>query len=132
MPKNSVAISSIWCASSKITTSYGGSTCASGQAERSARSAKNRWWFTTMSCASTARRRMPVTKQRSKNGQRAPSRVSGVAETSRQSGESSGSSVRSARSPVVVFAIQATMRSSSGVGTNDACRVCCSRRRRHR
>ena len=30
-PKNSVATSSIWCASSKITTSYGGSTCASGQ-----------------------------------------------------------------------------------------------------
>ena len=30
-PKNSVATSSIWWASSKITASYGGSTCASGQ-----------------------------------------------------------------------------------------------------
>ena len=47
VPKKSVAMSSIWCASSKMTASYAGMTlaCAPRGPVRSARSARKRWWF---------------------------------------------------------------------------------------
>ena len=82
----------------------------------SARSAKNRWWLTTISGAAAARRRIAVTKQLSKNAQRGPMRVSGVAATSPHSGASSASSRSSARSPVGDDAANARMPIQLGLG----------------
>jgi hypothetical protein len=61
--------------------------------------------LTSTSCADSASRRAWVTKQRSKCGQRAPIRASGVVVTSAHTGASSASQSSSARSPVAVSVV---------------------------
>ena len=100
-PKKSPATSSIWWASSKITASCGGSTCASGHTDRSARSAKYRWWLVD----DHVRLRRPAPHLRDEaalvvRAARADARL-GLLAISRQCGLSSGRSARSARSPLL-------------------------------
>jgi hypothetical protein len=61
LPKKSRARSGRWCASSKITVLAAGSRSAAPPS-RNATSAKNRWWFTTITSASAARLRAFMTK----------------------------------------------------------------------
>src|SRR5713101_2603185 len=68
----------------------------------SARSAKNKWWFTIIRSASCARWCMPVKKHGLNDGQFFPVQVSLLASSFPQSSESSGRNVSSALSPVSV------------------------------
>ena len=61
-PKNSVAVSGSWCASSKMMVLADGSSSAT-PVSFSATSAKNRWWLTTTTSACCASRRAFITKQ---------------------------------------------------------------------
>ncbi len=113
VPKNWVATSSIWWASSRMTASYGGrappAQPRSLLAARSARSAKKRWWFTTRSRAFSASLRIFVTKHSSWYAHPLPMRVSLDEQTSRHSGSPSGSVASSAMSPVSVSAAHASI-----------------------
>jgi hypothetical protein len=62
LPKNSVAVSGSWCASSKMIVFAEGSSSAT-PLSLSATSAKNRWWLTTTTSACCASRRAFITKQ---------------------------------------------------------------------
>ena len=61
-PKNSVAVSGNWCASSKMMVLADGSNSATPVSFK-ATSAKNRWWLTTTMSACWASRRAFITKQ---------------------------------------------------------------------
>ncbi len=128
--KCSVATSSSWCASSKMIAMCSGRRRAPGAAARRARSAKYRWWLTMTRSALSAARRAPVTKQRSKYGQRAPMRASEVVVTSAHTGSSSPSQSTSARSPPVVRSAQST--SAAMVGVRPPAEATSASLRRHR
>ena len=59
-PKNSVAVSGSWCASSRITVLHAGRSSAM-PSSRSITSAKHRWWLTTTTSASSASFRASIT-----------------------------------------------------------------------
>lgn len=71
-------------ASSKITTSGSGRISTPAREVRMARSAKNRWWFTSTTSASAASARARVTKHSSKRSHSRPVQLSLVAERSFQ------------------------------------------------
>ena len=60
-PKNNVAVSGSWCASSRMTVLQLGSS-SDTPSSRSMTSAKNRWWLTTTTSASSASLRALSTK----------------------------------------------------------------------
>jgi len=62
LPKNSVAVSGNWCASSKMMVLADGSSSATPVSFR-ATSAKNKWWLTTTTSACCASLRAFITKQ---------------------------------------------------------------------
>ena len=61
-PKNTLAISGTWCASSKITVLAAGNNSAT-PSSRNITSAKNKWWLTTTTSAACASLRACMTKQ---------------------------------------------------------------------
>ena len=102
-PKNRVATSGIWCASSMIRVSASGSSSAN-PCSLSAMSANRRWWLTTTTSARAARRRASTTWHSPNIGHFDPRQLSAVEVTARRTGSLSERSPTSARSPLTVRA----------------------------
>ena len=84
-----------------------------------ARSAKNRWWFTSSTSDWPASARARVTKQSSNRSHSRPAQVSVVADRSFQVWNWSGRSI-SLRSPVSVVRDHASMRGQSAASSRAA------------
>ena len=110
-PKNRVAMSGTWCASSTIRVSADGSSSANPRSLR-VMSANSRWWLATTTSASTARRRASTTWHPSNIGHFDPRQLSAVEVTARRTGSFSARSVTSARSPFTVRAAQPDRRAT--------------------
>ncbi len=129
-PRKRVAVSGSWCASSNTTI------CVSGNrsvmpSSRSARSAMNRAWLTTTTSASWAWRRAFSKKQSRTWGQSWPRQFSRVEVTRFQMSAVSGTSGRSARSPLSLSRVKRRMARNWAISSRDfRARSSCSRRSR--
>ena len=111
VPKNCVARSGIWCASSRMTASAEPSRSPK-PSSLSARSASSRWWLTMTMSASMALRRASTTWHLPMSAQRAPRQLSRVEVICGHRGCASPRSGTSARSPVFVVPAQRSTRAS--------------------